>query len=234
MFFFHKDRLPKSQDKPVNTVKLYLGDYYRDYGGQYSGGKELLCVMPYYEDGDPSFGNLARSLGAELLSSFPFVVEELLGGQFWRSQRKGLFRKSYRKPVDPLQEAYISEYQSQGGQVYCGEKNDLTALSEFDGPKLLPLIPMGGLATATYYGHGAREMPRGWAAGRPELREEDPYELCLVCGEYHDHLLIETSGDLQHYIGQIRKRCQQEGRMLILETRSEGTEQGCLQEQQLL
>ena len=102
MFFFHKDRTPKSQDKPANTVKLYLGDYYWDYGEQYSGGKNLLCVMPYYEDGDPSFKNLARSLGAELLSEFPFVVEELLGGQVQRSQRKGLFRKSYWEPVDLL------------------------------------------------------------------------------------------------------------------------------------
>jgi len=114
------------------------------------------------------------------------------------------------------------------------EKNDLIALSEPDGPKPLPLIPIGGLGSAAYGGYGAQEMPRGWAAGRPELREEEQYKLRLVCGEYHDHLLIETSGDLQHYIGQIRKRCQQEGRMLILETRSEGTEQGCLQEQQLL
>ncbi len=231
MFFFRKDRVPKSQDKPVNTVKLYLGDYYRDYGGQYSGGKDLLCVMPYYEDGDPSFGELMRSFGAELLSSFPFVVEQLLGGQVQRSQGRGLFRKSRLEPVDLLQEAYISEYQSQGGQVYCREKSDLTALSEFDGPKLLPLIPVDGLGIASYCGYGARKMPRGWAAGRPELREEDPYELCLVCGEYHDHFLIETSGDLQHYIDLIRKRCRQEGRMLILETWREGTGQ---EEQQLL
>ncbi len=77
-------------------------------------------------------------------------------------------------------------------------------------------------------------MPCGWAAGRPELREEEQYELCLVCGDCYDHLLIETSGDLQHYIGQIRKRCRQEGRMLILETWSEGTGQGCVQEQRLL
>lgn len=234
MFFFHKDRAPKSQDKPVNTVKLYLGDYYRDYGEHYSGGKRLICVMPYYEDGDPSFGNLARSLGTELLSSFPFVAERLLGGQLRRSQRKGLFRKSYLEPVNLLQEAYISEYQSQGGQVHCREKNDLTALSEFDGPKLLPLLPIDSLASAAYYGYGAREMPPGWAAGRPEFQEEEQYELCLVCSEYHDHLLIETSGDLQHYIGQIGKRCRQEGRMLILETRSEGAGQVCLQEQQLL
>lgn len=234
MFFFHKDRAPKRQDKPVNTVKLYLGDYYRDYGEQYPGKKRLICVMPYYEDGDPSFGDLMRSFGAELLSSFPFVVEELLGGQIQRSQRKGLFRKQRLEPVDLLQEAYISEYQSRGGQVHCREKNDLTALSEFDGPKLLPLIPEGGLWTASYCGYGAREMPRGWAAGRPELREEDPYELCLVCGECHDHILIETSGDPQYYIDQIRKRCRQEGRMLILETWSEGTGQGRVQEQQLL
>lgn len=234
MFFFHKDRTPKRQDKPINTVKFYLGDYYRDYGGQYFGGKNLLCVMPYHEDDDSSFRNLARSLGAEFLSEFPFTVEQLLGGQVRRSQRKGLFRKSYLEPVDLLQEAYISEYQSQGGQVHCRKKNDLTALSEFDGPKLLPLIPIGGLANATYYGYGARKMPPGWAAGRPEFREEAQYELCLVCGEYHDYLLIETSGDLQHYIDLIRNRCQQEGRMLILETWSEGTEQGCLQEQQLL
>ncbi len=234
MFFFRKDRVPKSQDKPVNTVKLYLGDYYCDYGGQYSGGKDLLCVMPYYEDGDPSFGELMRSFGAELLSSFPFVVEQLFGGQVQRSQGRGLFRKSRLEPVDLLQEAYISEYQSQGGQVYCREKNDLTALSQFDGPKLLPLIPVDGLGIASYCGYGARKMPRGWAAGRPELREEDPYELCLDCGEYHDHLLIETSGDLQHYIDLIRKRCRQEGRMLILETWGEGTGQGRVQEQRLL
>ena len=189
--------------------------------------------MPYHEDGDPSFRNLARSLGAEFLSEFPFVVEQLLGGQVQRSQRKGLFRKSYLEPVDLLQEAYISEYESRGGQVYCRENNDLTALSEFDGPKLLPLIPIGCLGSASYGGYGAREMPRGWASGRPELQEEQ-YELCLVCGEYHDHLLIETSGDLQPYIDQIRKRCQQEGRMLILETWSEETGQDCLQEQQLL
>ncbi len=234
MFSFHKDRAPKSQDKPVNTVKLYLGDYYRDYGEQYSGGKHLICVMPYYEDGDISFGDLMRSLGTELLSSFPFVVEQLLGDQLQRSWGRGLFRKPRLEPADLLQEAYISEYQSQGGQVHCQEKNDLTALSEFDGPKLLPLIPIGGLGTVAYCGYGAREMPRGWAAGRPKFREEDQYELRLVCGEYHDYLLIETSGDLQHYIGQIRKRCQQDGRMLILETRSEGAGQGCLQEQQLL
>ena len=234
MFFFHKNRTPRIQDKPVNTVKLYFGDYYRDYGEQDSGGKRLLCVMPYYEDGDPSFGNLARSLGAELLSEFPFVVERLLGDQVQRSQRKGLSRKSYWEPVDLPQEAYISEYQSQGGQVHCGEKNDLIALSEPDGPKLLPLIPIGGLGSAAYGGYGAQEMPRGWAAGRPELREEEQYKLRLVCGEYHDHLLIVTSGDLQPYIDQIRKRCQQEGRMLILETWSEGTGQSCVPERQLL
>lgn len=234
MFFFHRDSTPKNQDRPVNTVKLYLGDYYRDYGGQYSGGKNLLCVMPYYEDSDPSFGNLARSLGAQLLSSFPFVVENLLGAQFRHSQRKGFFHKSYLEPADLLQEAYISEYQRQGGQVHYREKNDLTALSEFDGPKLLPLIPIDSLANAVYCGYGAREMPPGWTAGRPELREEAQYELCLVCGEYHDHLLIETSGDPQHYIDLIRERCRQEGRMLILETWGEGTGQGRLQEQQLL
>lgn len=234
MFFFHKDRTPKGQDRPINTVKLYLGDYYQDYGEQYSGEKHLICVMPYHEDGDPSFQNLARSLGAEFLSEFPFIVEQLFGGQVQRSQRKGLFRKSYLEPVDLLQEAYISEYQSQGGQVHCREKNDLTALSEFDGSKLLPLIPTGSLASAAYCGYGAREMPPGWTAGRPELREEARYELCLVCGEYHDHLLIETSGDPQHYIDLIRNRCRQEGRMLILETWDEGTGQGCLREQQLL
>lgn len=230
---FH-DQAPQRLDRPINTVKLYLGDYYQDYGEQYSGEKHLICVMPYHEDGDPSFGNLVRSLGAELLSEFPFIVEQLFGGQVQCSQRKGLFRKSYLEPVDLLQEAYISEYQSQGGQVHCREKNDLTALSEFDGPKLLPLIPTGSLASAAYCGYGAREMPPGWAAGRPEFREEAQYELCLVCGEYHDHLLIETSGDLQHYIGKIKERCRQEGRMLILETWSDGTEQGRLQEQQLL
>lgn len=234
MFFFHKDRAPKRQDKPVNTVKIYLGDYYCDYGEHYFGGKHLICVMPYYEDSDPSFGNLARSLGAELLSSFPFVAEQLLGGQVRHSQRKGFFRKSYLESIDLLQEAYISEYQRQGGQVHCREKNYLTALSEFDGPKLLPLIPIGGLASAAYCGYGAREMPPGWTAGRPELREEAGYELCLVCGEYHDHLLIETSGDPQHYIDLVKERCRQEGRMLILETWGEGTGQGRLQEQQLL
>ena len=52
------------------------------------------------------------------------------------------------------------------------EKNDLIALSELDGPKLLPLIPIGGLGSAAYGGYGAQEMPRGWAAGRTELREE--------------------------------------------------------------
>ena len=234
MFFFHKDRTPKSQDKPDNTVKLFLGDYYHDYGEPYSGGKRLLCVMPYYEDGDISFRNLMRSLGAELLSSFPFVLEQLLGDQFQCGRGRGVFRKPRLERANLLQETYISEYQSKGGQVYCREKGDLTALSEFDGPKLLPLIPVGGLATVSYCGCGAHEMPRGWAAGRPELREEDPYELRLVCGEYHDHLLIETTGDLEHYIGKIRRRCQQEGRMLILETWSKGTGQGCVQEQQLL
>ena len=89
MLFFHKDRTPKGQDRPVNTVKLYFGDYYRDYGGQYSGGKNLLCVMPYHEDGDPFFRNLARSLGVEFLSEFPFVVERLLGGKFSAVSGKG-------------------------------------------------------------------------------------------------------------------------------------------------
>lgn len=233
MFFFHKDRTPKSQDKPVNTVKLYLGDYYQDYGGQYSGGKNLLCVMPYHEDGDPSFKNLARSLGAELLSEFPFVVEELLGGRFQRSERRGLFRKFYWEPVDLLEEAYISEYQRQGGQVYCREKNDLIALSQFDGPKLLPLIPTDCLGLAAYGGYGAREIPQGWDDGRPELQEEQ-YELCLVCRECHDHLLIGTSGDLQPYIDKIRERCQEEGRMLILEIWGEGTGEDRVREQRLL
>ena len=76
-------------------------------------------------------------------------------------------------------------------------------------------------------------MPQGWAAGRPELREEQ-YELCLTCREYHDHLLIKTSGDLQPYIDKIRERCRQEGRMLILETWGEGTGPGGWQEQRLL
>ncbi len=118
--------------------------------------------------------------------------------------------------------------------MYCREKNDLTALSQFDGPKLLPLIPADSLGFVSYCGYGAREMPQGWAAGRPEFREEDSYELCLDCGEYHDHLLIATSGDLQRYIDLIRERCRQEGRMLILETWDEGTGQGCVREQQLL
>lgn len=234
MFFFRKERTPKGQDRPVNTVKLYLGDYYRDYGEPYSGRKNLLCAMPYHEDGDPSFRNLARSLGAEFLSEFPFVVEQLLGGHVQRSQRKGPFRKSDLEPVDLLQETYISEYQKQGGQVRCREKNDLTVLSEFDGPKLLPLIPIGSLASAAYWGYGAREMPRGWAAGSPAPGEEAQYELCLVCGESHDHLLIETPGDPQYYIDLIQERCRQEGRMLILETWGEGTGQGRLQERQLL
>lgn len=125
MFFFHKDRVPKSQDKPVNTVKLFLGDYYRDYGEQYSGGKRLLCVMPYYEDGDISFGNLMRSFGTELLSSFPFVLEQLLGDQFQRGRGRGIFRKPHMERANLLQEPYISEYQSQGGQVYCREKGRL-------------------------------------------------------------------------------------------------------------
>ena len=159
MFFFHKDRTPQSQDKPVNTVKLFLGDYYRDYGELYSGGKHLICVMPYYEDGDRSFRHLMRSLGAELLSSFPFVLEQLLGDQFQRSQGRWIFRKPRMERANLLQEAYISEYQSRGGQVRCREKGDLIALSEFDGPKLLPLIPVGGLAAVSYCGYGAHEMP---------------------------------------------------------------------------
>ena len=99
MFFFHKNRTPRIQDKPVNTVKLYFGDYYRDYGEQDSGGKRLLCVMPYYEDGDPSFGNLARSLGAELLSEFPFVVERLLGDQVHRDGFSGLGVRTKEPPL---------------------------------------------------------------------------------------------------------------------------------------
>lgn len=164
MFFFRKERTPKGQDRPVNTVKLYLGDYYRDYGEPYSGRKNLLCAMPYHEDGDPSFRNLARSLGAEFLSEFPFVVEQLLGGHVQRSQRKGPFRKSDLEPVDLLQETYISEYQKQGGQVRCREKNDLTVLSEFDGPKLLPLIPIGSLAAPRI---GATERGKCPADGPP-------------------------------------------------------------------
>lgn len=225
MFFFRrKEWAYTPMDRPINTINIHLCDrFYElgDRGQDHDPAKNVITISPYYNDHDPvqddTFYDFRRTCTAQILSRFPFIVEEVLEGDISVIRGRWPFRKLRFEPADALHEPYAVEFQRLGGRVCCPKKNILLALSEYDGPKIFSLMegPILYAAMPGYCAYAAWEKPSGWDSGAIKM-DKKSFAMRLICRDSSDFILIETSEEPQGYIDLVRMLCKQEGRELVL------------------
>lgn len=225
MFFFHrKEWVYTPMDRPINTITIHLSDRFWELGerGQdRDPAKNVITISPYYNDHDPiqddTFYDFRRTCTAQILSRFPFIVEEVFEGYDSVVVGRWPFRKTQREPVAVLDKPYAVKFQKLGGRVCCPEKNVLLALSEYDGLKIFSLMEDLILYAAMpgYSAYATWEKPSGWDSGAIEM-DKKSFAVRLFCRDSSDYILIETPEEPQGYIDLVRGLCEQENRELIL------------------
>ena len=192
-------RILQSAESANTAVSLSVGGFY-SHEKPANSACHMLCMKPYDEDNDPTFPQFMRICGARILSSFPFVVEHIIS----------------HEGTDLNGEPFVTEYQKFGGKITCLDKSVLFASSEYDGPKILNLIPEDDLLYYEYHGYGCHQsLSKDIQKRRAVCPKESQFDVRICCHENHDYILFEMTGDPQFYINQLRAICAQETRELI-------------------
>ena len=162
---------------------------------------QMLCVAP--DDGSDVewFGNFMRLCVERLLSNYSNVLE---------------VAEDVNKELRC--EPFIADFLSSGGQVFLPQKEVLVALSGWQKPRLISLIPYPDLSCYGYDIYAfSQPVPVECLLDSTFDFHASEFALHLSCSEWHDYFLTESTQDLEPFVAVIRALCQEQGRELIVD-----------------